>query len=157
MLFHVVDPESWKDLRTFNNVTYNTFLEAARARNLLSDITLWRRVIDEHMSTKRTLRQRLRWLAVFFASSNMMHAAELLDDFMQNDKNDWLVNSKVAQQPIDVQKEYVLRALEWFLRATGVRPDTTRRVDGTMESACERIGLPRPKGCELNTDEYIQV
>ena len=41
LLFHIPGPTCFKDLRTIDNVTYNTYKEACLALNLLPD--------DEHL------------------------------------------------------------------------------------------------------------
>lgn len=136
---------------------YETFVESATARGLLADNQIWRRIIDDHLRTTRTIRQRLRWLAVFFATANLPNPIEIFDELMAPANIHWLVSSRVANSSAAVQRQYVLQALEWFLRANGIRPDDLERDDGTYETACEHIGLPRPEGCELGREEFVHV
>uniref|UniRef100_A0A183BTU6 ATP-dependent DNA helicase n=1 Tax=Globodera pallida TaxID=36090 RepID=A0A183BTU6_GLOPA len=156
LLLHVHDPRGWEHLRTVDNQKFPTFAAAARARNLMSDMTIWLKTIREAFNTKKRINQRLRWLAVFFATANLTSPGLLLDEIMQ-DANKWLVSTKVSKAPHDQQLQYVLRALEWFLLANGIRPDTECREDGTFETACERIGLPRPEGIYMTADQFVQL
>uniref|UniRef100_A0A914GSI1 ATP-dependent DNA helicase n=1 Tax=Globodera rostochiensis TaxID=31243 RepID=A0A914GSI1_GLORO len=148
LLLHVHDPTSWVHLRTVDGTILPTFVDAARARNLMSDMTIWLNTIKEAFNTKKSIKQRIRWLAVFLATANLTNGAALLEEIMK-DANNWLVSTKVAKASPEQQLQYVLRALEWFLLANGIRPDTESREDGTYETACEHIGLPRPEGIHI--------
>uniref|UniRef100_A0A914H6D2 Helitron helicase-like domain-containing protein n=1 Tax=Globodera rostochiensis TaxID=31243 RepID=A0A914H6D2_GLORO len=156
LLLHVQDPTSWIHLRTVDTTIFPTFVDAARARNLMSDMTIWLNTIKEAFNTKKSIKQRLRWLAVFLATANLTNGAALLEEIMK-DANKWLVSTKVGKAPPEQQLQYVLRALEWFLLANGIRPDTECREDGTYETACEHIGLPRPEGVHMTADQLIQL
>uniref|UniRef100_A0A914H4I5 ATP-dependent DNA helicase n=1 Tax=Globodera rostochiensis TaxID=31243 RepID=A0A914H4I5_GLORO len=156
LLFVVEDPTDWADLRLFDEVQHVNFVEAAKARGLLVDNILWKRTIIEAFATKKSARQRIRWLAVFFATSNLANPAELLDEILQLPDN-WLVNTRVAGSNLDERRQYVLRALEWFLRAHGVEPDDLARPDGSFETACEHIALPRPVDITINREDYIAL
>lgn len=90
MLTVVVDPTCWEDLRTFENVVYPTFLEAAKARGLMSDDIIWRRTIQEAFDSNKRIQQRIRWLAMFFGSTNLTNPTALLDYVIQLPE-DWLV------------------------------------------------------------------
>ncbi|KAL3068642.1 hypothetical protein niasHS_016746 [Heterodera schachtii] len=156
LLFAVEDPTDWNDLRTFNERLHNTFIDAAKARGLMVDNILWKNTIIEAFETKKTARQCIRWLAVFFATANLTSPTELLDEILQM-PNNWLVNTRVAGASLEDRRQYVLRALEWFLREHGVEPDDQPRTDGTFETACEHIGLPRPPNINIGQEEYIAL
>uniref|UniRef100_A0A914M1P1 ATP-dependent DNA helicase n=3 Tax=Meloidogyne TaxID=189290 RepID=A0A914M1P1_MELIC len=143
LLTVVVDPTSWEHLRTFENVAYPTFLDAAKARGLMSDDVIWRRTIQEAFDSNKRVQQRIRWLAMFFGSTNLTNPTALLDYVIQLPE-DWLYGTRVAQLDFEARRDYVLCNMEWFLRANGIRPDEIERDDGTFETACERIRLPRP-------------
>uniref|UniRef100_A0A183C0C5 ATP-dependent DNA helicase n=1 Tax=Globodera pallida TaxID=36090 RepID=A0A183C0C5_GLOPA len=156
LLLVVEDPTCWEDLRRHNGVIYPTFVTAAQARGLLSDNELWKRTIREAFDTKKTAKRCIRWLAVFFATANLTKPTELLDYVLQI-ADQWLTVPRLANASLDAKQQYVLRSLEWFLLANGVRPCPDKRPDGTYESACEHIGLPRPEGVTLSKDDYLQL
>uniref|UniRef100_A0A183BU32 ATP-dependent DNA helicase n=1 Tax=Globodera pallida TaxID=36090 RepID=A0A183BU32_GLOPA len=156
LLLVVEDPTSWEDLRRNAGVVYPTFLAAAQARGLLSDNELWKRTIREAFDTKKSAKKCIRWLAVFFATANLTKPTDLLDYVMEI-ADQWLTVPRLANTSLDVKQQYVLRSLEWFLLANGVRPCPDKRPDGTYESACEHIGLPRPEGVALTKDDYLQL
>lgn len=86
-------------------------MEAAKARGLFSDTQHWSDIIQEHLETRKKLGQRIRWLAVFFATAKAPNATEILENIMAS-ANQWLVTSRVAGASLAVQRQYVLRALE---------------------------------------------
>jgi PIF1-like helicase/DNA helicase Pif1-like protein len=59
LLHHVIAPTCFRDVRTFNGVTYGTFQAACLARGLLTDDAEWHGVLQEaaEMRTGRQLRQ----------------------------------------------------------------------------------------------------
>ncbi|KAL3108761.1 hypothetical protein niasHT_019248 [Heterodera trifolii] len=121
-LTHLHHPTDWADLKTFNDHQLFNFVEAAKAHGLFVDNILWKNTIVEAFETKKSARQCIRWLAVFFATANLSNPSELLDEIIQM-PNNWLVNTKVAGSSIGERRQYVLRALEWFLRAHGIEID----------------------------------
>ncbi|KAL3106584.1 hypothetical protein niasHT_018226 [Heterodera trifolii] len=156
LLLVVEDPTSWEDLRRHNGTIHRTFVEAAQAKGLLNDNELWMRTIREAFGTKKRPKQCIRWLAVFFATANLSKPMELFDYVMEI-SNTWLTVWSLNNATPEAKRQYVLRALEWFLLANGVHPDADEREDGTFQSACEKIGLPRPDGVQLTKDDYIQL
>ncbi|KAL3110848.1 hypothetical protein niasHT_014785 [Heterodera trifolii] len=156
LLLVVEDPTGWEDLRRHNGIVYPTFVEAAQARGLLNDNELWMRTIREAFATKKRPKQCIRWLAVFFATANLSKPTDLFDYVMEI-SNTWLTVPALNNASPDVKRQYVLRALEWFLLANDVHPDSDQREDGTFETACEKIGLPRPDEVQLSKDDYLQL
>ncbi|KAL3121183.1 hypothetical protein niasHT_006212 [Heterodera trifolii] len=156
LLLVVEDPTGWEDLRRHNGTVHRTFVEAAQSRGLLNDNELWMRTIREAFATKKRPKQCIRWLAVFFATANLSKPMDLFDYVMEI-SNTWLTVWSLNNATPEAKRQYVLRALEWFLLANGVHPDADEREDGTFQSACEKIGLPRPDGVQLTKDDYIQL
>ncbi|KAL3096458.1 hypothetical protein niasHS_004420 [Heterodera schachtii] len=156
LLLVVEDPTGWEDLRRHNGIVYRTFVEAAQARGLLNDNELWMRTIREAFATKKRPKQCIRWLAVFFATANLSKPTALFDYVMEI-SNTWLTVPSLNNASPDAKRQYVLHALEWFLLANDVHPDSDQREDGTFETACEKIGLPRPDGVQLSKDDYLQL
>ncbi|XP_051157417.1 uncharacterized protein LOC127279225 [Leptopilina boulardi] len=52
LLLHVRGAKSFDDVRTYEGITYNTFTEAARARNLMVDDSEWDNCLTEAVSMK---------------------------------------------------------------------------------------------------------
>ncbi|KAL3073431.1 hypothetical protein niasHT_038569 [Heterodera trifolii] len=156
LLLVVLDPKGWESLRTVDGKVFPTFVEAAGERRLLTDEDLWMKTIDDAFRTKKTIRQRIRWLAVFFATANLASPCTILDKILAT-PDKWLLNTSVARASAEEQNQYVLNAMEWFLLANGITPDLDPREDGTYESACEHIGLPRPKGLVLSKETYMKL
>lgn len=157
----VEDPKSFEDLRTVidnegRRTVYNTFLQAARARGLMEDDQMWERTIVEAFTTQVRLGQRIRYLAVFFATTRLNEPIKLLETIMAL-PTQWLTTPILARATPAERLNYVLKNLEWFLRATGVRPDDEPDDDGNYESACEHIGLPRPEGFNITRADIVRV
>jgi hypothetical protein len=157
-LLHVVeDPTGWDDLRKFDGVTYNSFVEAARARHLLNDDALWQNTVRDALIQLKNLNQRIRWLAMFFTTTRLKEPEQMLE-YAINIQGDFLINTSVAKKSFNDKKQFVLRQMEWFLRAFGITPDDVPRPDGTYESACEQIGLPRPAHMPpMDQNAHVQV
>ena len=67
LLHNVPGPIGYNELRTYNNVRYDTFHEAAMRRGLLEDDTAWQRMLQEAAGyqTGRQLRQLFVTLLLF--------------------------------------------------------------------------------------------
>lgn len=152
----VTDPTCWADLRTYKDKVYDSFEEAARARDLMEDSEMWINTIEEVFREKTTIAKRIRWLAMFFATANLKNPKEILDRLLRLPQH-WLVGTSVAGKSYLHRQQYVLRNLEWFLRHQGIQTDYLVRDDGTYESACERIGLPRPEDFYMDKNLHIEV
>ncbi|KAL3075367.1 hypothetical protein niasHT_033597 [Heterodera trifolii] len=156
LLLVVPDPKGWESLRTVNGNIFPTFVAAAENRGLLTDEDLWMKTIDDAFRMKKSIRQRIRWLAVFFATANLASPCTILDKILIT-PDKWLLKTSVAKASPEEQKQYVLHAMEWFLLANGITPDSEPREDGTYESACEHIGLPRPQGLVLSKEIFMKL
>ncbi|KAL3096906.1 hypothetical protein niasHT_028962 [Heterodera trifolii] len=156
LLLVVPDPKGWESLRTVNGKVFPTFVAAAEERGLLTDEDLWMKTIDDAFRMKKSIRQRIRWLAVFFATANLACPCKILDKVLVH-ADKWLVKTSVEKASAEEQKQYVLHAMEWFLLANGITPDSEPREDGTYESACEHIGLPRPQGLVLTKETFMKL
>ncbi|KAL3092867.1 hypothetical protein niasHT_030056 [Heterodera trifolii] len=156
LLLVVPDPKGWESLRTVNGNIFPTFVGAAENRGLLTDEDLWMKTIDDAFRTKKSIRQRIRWLAVFFATANLACPCKILDKVLVH-ADKWLVKTRVAKASPEEQKQYVLHAMELFLLANGITPGLEPREDGTYESACEHTGLPRPQGLVLSKEIFMKL
>ncbi|KAL3098132.1 hypothetical protein niasHT_028612 [Heterodera trifolii] len=156
LLLVVPDPKGWESLRTVNGNVFPTFVAAANDRGLLTDEDLWMKTIGDAFRIKKSIRQRIRWLAMFFATANLASPCKILDKILVT-ADKWLLKTSVAKASPEEQKQYVLHAMEWFLLANGITPDSGPREDGTYESACEHIGLPRPRGLVLTKETFMKL
>lgn len=125
-------------------------------RGLISDNAIWENIALEAFGIKRSLYQRLNWLAVFLLTARISDSAALLDDIIRN-KNDWLIQTSVSGKSLHEKRQYVLQKLEWFLRVNGAQPDDLEREDGSFETACESIGLPRPDHFTITNQDKHDV
>lgn len=152
------DPCGWEDLRTSEDgkKIYETFVDAARARGLLKDDSMWIETVKEVFGQKSTVGKRIRWLAMFLATANVENPKELLDEILQL-RDNWLVGTRAANKSLDDRRQYVLQNIEWFLRANGVRPDDAPDENGEYQSACEYIRLPRPKNIQIHPELFAEV
>lgn len=155
MLTVVIDPTSWIDLRTYNGRVYDSFIDAARARHLLEDEDIWYQTAMEAFQHMKRISQRMRWLAVFFATVRLRSPEILLYKLIMT-STELLLDTSVARKSNQEKKEYVLRSLEWFLRAHGILPDVYDY--GEFETACQHVGLPAPQQVpEFNERSYLDV
>ena len=129
------------------------FEDAARARGLFSDKKFWMTTVIEAFEVKKNLQQRIRWLSIFLATAALKQPAKILDYILKL-KSDWLVNTRVPNSSIDQRRQYVLSAIEWYLRADGVKPDEFSD-DLNFKTACEKIGLPRPENINFEMDANV--
>ena len=47
LLLHVCGPKSFEDVRTYNGITYTSFVEACHARGIASNDNEWRECLNE--------------------------------------------------------------------------------------------------------------
>ena len=82
LLLHVRGATSFENLRTVNGIVYETFLEACRDLNLLSDDTEWFRALRE-ASQREMPRQLRKMFAFILAFADVHNAVELWNEFRQ--------------------------------------------------------------------------
>ena len=81
LLLNVKGAKSFIDLKTVNNVVYNTFEEAARARNLLQNDDEWINVLNEAAMTQTSdyIRKLFSYICIFNRPNNI---PELFNTFV---------------------------------------------------------------------------
>jgi hypothetical protein len=67
LLLHVIGAKSFEDIGTYNGITFPTFKEAAKHRNLLSDDSEWYRCLSEVsiFQMPKQLRQMFAYICIF--------------------------------------------------------------------------------------------
>ncbi|XP_035713810.1 uncharacterized protein LOC118438127 [Folsomia candida] len=90
LLLHVAGPTSYNDLLKYQGHVYNTFYEAAKARGLIFDQTVWNDTLNDaaHASMPRQLRELFAYICVFGETSDMTglwieHKENLTEDFVR--------------------------------------------------------------------------
>jgi hypothetical protein len=64
LLLYAKGAQSFDDIRTFNSITYTTFKEAAKARNLLNEDYIWENCVEEAISLKMPKQLRNMFLSL---------------------------------------------------------------------------------------------
>ena len=80
LLLHVRGAKSFEDIKTFNNITYSTYLEAAIARNLIQTDKEWERCLNEACQNQFPL-ALCNLFALICTQNNPINARELYDNF----------------------------------------------------------------------------
>lgn len=119
LLLNVHGPCDRIDLRRDENdpeTVYPTNVDAAVARGLMHDDSLWEKTIRDAMDEKRSLSERIRWFAIFIANTLPLKPAALLDRFFEF-LTTWPGLSRTAK------REKLLRRIEYILRQHGIHPN----------------------------------
>lgn len=106
LLLHVRGPTCFSDVRTYENVVYDTYRAAAQARGLLLNDDEWERCLNEAINFQlpRQLRQLFALICVFCGPSDPnalweKFKAELSDDFIRSHPE--IIAKQLALQEID--------------------------------------------------------
>jgi hypothetical protein len=89
LLNHVVGPKSFKDIRTYNDVVYETFKEAALARGLLEDDNEWMLCLEEASAMASGMQLR-ELFAVILSHCSPTSPLQLWNRFKQSLSEDYL-------------------------------------------------------------------
>lgn len=83
LLLHVRGAKCFQDLRTVDNVVYDTFFEAAKARNLVNEDEKWNRCLEEAAKVQFSyaLCELFAFICVFHNPTN---ARELYEKYKSN-------------------------------------------------------------------------
>ena len=105
LLLHVKGARCYEDLRTHNNVIFNTFKEAANSRGLLPNDNEWDKCLNEAVSIKlpSTLRNLFASICVFSHPTNplelfLKYKEQLIEDFLFQTKDNILATNKCLIQ-----------------------------------------------------------
>lgn len=130
LLLHVRGATSFVDLRSYNNVVYDTYKEAAIARGLLHDDGEWQRCLEEQQNTNmpKQLRELFAYICCFCEPISPMTLWMNFKDKMIEDMYEIEVNAA---------ENTALQHIDKILRENGLN--------------CRNIGLPIP------TDENVEI
>lgn len=124
LLLHVVGAKSFADVRTYNGVIYNSFIEACHARGIASNDNEWRVCLNECKEFHSP--RQMRELFAFICALNVPANALLLwEEFKEDLSEDFLINHSE-----DVSFNRSLIEIEEILIVHNVN--------------CEALGLPIP-------------
>jgi len=167
LLFVVKGPKSFEDLKNDDagKSLGNTFVDAALARGLMNDDTLWDATARDALDEKRSLNERIRWFAIFLANVNPKKPVELLNTHFRL-LTTWPGLSE------EQKMNRLLTRIEYTLRAQGIRTNDSmfqintvfiymyislkNGVFSVQKTACEVVGLPAPKNFKMTLDDEFE-
>jgi hypothetical protein len=113
---NVKGPKSFEDLTKDQNGTEcGGYIQAAIARGLLADDTLWDDTIRDAMDEKRSMCERIRWFALFIANTLPQEPQKLLD-------NHFAILTMWPRLNNEQKMEKLLCRIEHILRIHGIKP-----------------------------------
>lgn len=83
LLLHVRGAKSFEDMRSFEGITYNSYLDAAKARNLVSNDTEWENCLTEACSNQFPL-ALCNLFSLIYSQHNPINVRELFEKFKNN-------------------------------------------------------------------------
>jgi hypothetical protein len=119
---NVKGPKSFDDLtKDQNGAECGGFVQAAIARGLLSDDTLWDNTIRDAMDEKRSMSERIRWFALFIANTLPLEPQKLLI-------NHFDILTMWPRLNKEQKMEKLLCRIEHTLRIHGIRPSEGNNI-----------------------------
>ena len=115
LLLYVKGPTSFDDLRTFNGNTYETFSEAADARGLIENESVWDRTMEEVSSVNYPYRIRFIF-ALILCFVGPPNAKELFERWLPQMAHDYI--NRLHLDPI-VARFKALKYIERVLMSNG--------------------------------------
>ncbi|XP_051173501.1 uncharacterized protein LOC127289553 [Leptopilina boulardi] len=102
LLLYVRGAKSFEDIKTYEGITYNTFTEAARARNLMVDDNEWNNCLTEAVSMKfpKELCRLFAYICVFGSPVNAI-------DLWNKYKEDMIFENDLPVE-VSIQKSLIL-------------------------------------------------
>lgn len=125
LLLHVTGPRSFNDVKFYNGVQYNTFVDACHARGIASNDNEWRETLQEAKNF-RMPKQLRELFAVICALNLPANALALWNEFRGDLAEDFLRNSSQ-----DISFNRALLEIEEVLLGHNL--------------TCSELGLPRPQ------------
>lgn len=111
LLLNVPGATEFKDLKTYNSVTYNTFREAALARGLIVDDGEWKRCMEE--ASAYMMPYELRALfAILLIHCEVINPIELWEQFQRYMIEDYLKHGYDETTAITFALQHIKRDLE---------------------------------------------
>lgn len=130
---HVCGPKSFEDVRTYNGILYDTFVEACQARGIASNDNEWRECLNEAKDFRSP--KQMRELFSFICAINMPASAiDLWNEFKEHLSEDFL-----RDNDDEIAFNRSLLEIEEILNAHNL--------------TCDTIGLPTPRAMP-NLDQF---
>ncbi|XP_071581345.1 uncharacterized protein [Temnothorax nylanderi] len=133
LLLHVAGAKCFEDLRTVNGVLYETFKDAAIAKNLIEADDLWEKTLEEatgsHMFAQ--LRELFTYICIFGTPTDV---PTLWNKYKEHMIEDFVYNNVVNPENM------ALNHIQEILKNNG--------------SSCENFKLPNPNPVNIYVTEY---
>ncbi|XP_071580670.1 uncharacterized protein [Temnothorax nylanderi] len=133
LLLHVAGAKCFKDLKTVNGVVYETFKDAAIAKNLVETDDLWGKTLEEAIESKMPvqLRELFSYICIFGTPIDVLAIWNKYKDFLIED----FVHKNVVNP-----ENMALNHIQEILINNG--------------SSCENFQLPNPTPVNIYITEY---
>ncbi|KMQ84670.1 hypothetical protein RF55_17343 [Lasius niger] len=133
LLLHVTGAKCFEDLRTVNGILYETFKDAAIARNLVETDDLWEKTMEEATESNMPaqLRELFAYICIFGTPTDVPTIWNKYKDFMIED----FVHNNVVNP-----ENMALNHIQEILINNG--------------SSCENFQLPNPTPVNIYVTEY---
>ncbi len=114
----IVGAQNYEDLRTVDGVLYTTFLEAAKAMQLLEDDTQWDKAMDE--ATSFRMPKELRQLfAVLLVHARPTDPKKLYESYAEAMREDYIGNKNCARHSEYMAEQLTLHDIQEHLKQFG--------------------------------------
>src|SRR5437764_11560947 len=105
LLHHVKGATSYQDLRTVNDIQYETYKEACKARNLLEDDNEYQRTLEEACSFGMPSALRLLFVSILLNCSPINSVELLWENFKEQLSED--IRYQYLQTHNDINNDYI--------------------------------------------------
>ncbi|XP_021953640.1 uncharacterized protein LOC110850511 [Folsomia candida] len=144
LLLHVAGPTKYDDLLEYQGHAHATFYEAAKARGLVSDETVWNDTLNDaaYAAMPRQLRELFAYICVFGESPDMSslwaaHKESLTEDFAR-------VHGHTSNEDCEMCESYALRDISETLITHGKK--------------CSNYNLrDPPRDLPLNLNDFVNI
>ena len=118
-LNHSAGKTSYKDMRTVNGVTYNSYQETCRALGMLQDDELWKMVMEDARQPQMPAQMR-ELFCVLMVFSNVNDPAAIFEEFWQSMSEDFEHQIRtIEEHSPELQKWMLLLDIQERLESSG--------------------------------------